>query len=191
MAGSNASARSSAACPTASRSALSLICRSVSSTSLTLKRYLRGSGWVYWTADRTSTRLVSAVSMRASSGMLYCCETFTMILRSMGQGRCQLYPGPLLRIDAVQAARDPHDADQHQHRAEAAREARRGGAAAVSATAEQRRQAPLQVAQYVVQVVLRLLRTVPGVALLAAGFVPSHGYTQLRTYSLIISSRAF
>src|SRR5277367_4519394 len=93
--------------------------------------------------------------------------------------------GPLLRIDAVHAARDPHDADQHQHRGEPPGEARRGGACAVSTTAEQGRQAPLEVAQHVVQVVLRLLRTVPGVALLAAGFVPGHGYTQLRTWSLI------
>ena len=61
--GSKASALSSEAWPTASRNALSLTCRSVSSTPLTLNRYLRGSGWVYWTAERTSTRLVSAVSM--------------------------------------------------------------------------------------------------------------------------------
>ena len=90
MDGSKASALSSEAWPTASRMALSLTCVKVSSTPLTLNKNFSGSGCVYWTAEVTSTRFVSAVSMRASSRTLYCCDTFTMILRSMGHGKCQL-----------------------------------------------------------------------------------------------------
>ena len=96
MDGSKASALSRDAWPTASRIALSLTWVSVSSTSRTLNSSFSGSGWVYWTADFTSTRLVSEVSMLASSVTLYWRETFTMILRSTGHGRCQLYPGPVV-----------------------------------------------------------------------------------------------
>ena len=47
-------------------------------------------------------------------------------------------------------------------------------AARTAAAPEQRGQTPLQIAQHVVQIVLRLLGAVPGIALLAARFVPSH-----------------
>src|SRR3984893_2269346 len=88
--GSKASALSSEPCPTASRMALSLTCTNVSSTLLTWNKYLRGSGLVYCTADLTSTKFVSDVSILESSTTLNCCETLTMRLLSIGQGRCQL-----------------------------------------------------------------------------------------------------
>src|SRR6185312_17260587 len=83
----------------------------------------------------------------------------------------------LLCIDAVDAAADPHRDDQDEHAAQAPAEI--GGTLAAAprtraAAAEQRREPALDIAQHVVQIVLRLLRAVPGVAFLSAGFVPSH-----------------
>ena len=88
------------------------------------------------------------------------------------------YHGALLRVDAVQAAADPHGADQHQDAAQARAEVAGALSAAAAGPApaapEQRRQAALEIAQHIVQIVLRLLRPVPGIAFLAARFVPSH-----------------
>src|ERR1700722_5615091 len=84
----------------------------------------------------------------------------------------------LLRIDAVDAAADPDRADQDQDAAHALAEA--GGTGAPSppgsagAAPKQRRQAAVEIAQHIVQIVLRLLRAVPRIAFLAARFVPSH-----------------
>ena len=54
-----------------------------------------------------------------------------------------------------------------------------------AAAPEQRRQAALQIAQHIVQIVLRLLRAVPGIAFLAAGFVPSHALSLVATDCVI------
>src|SRR5882724_4314763 len=88
------------------------------------------------------------------------------------------YHRSLLRVDAVQAAADPHGADQDQNAAQALAEV--GGALPPSpsgraaAASEQRRQAALEIPQHIVQIVLRLLRTIPRIAFLAARFVPRH-----------------
>src|SRR6202035_847463 len=81
----------------------------------------------------------------------------------------------LLRIDTVHAATDPHRADQHQNTADAPAKARRilstAQAAASAAAAKQRTKAALKISQHVVQIVLRLLRPIPGIAFLPARFV--------------------
>src|ERR1700733_8235597 len=81
------------------------------------------------------------------------------------------YHRALLRIDAVDAAADPDRADQDQDAAHALAEAgRTGGPSPGSARAapEQRPQVALEIAQHVVQIVLRLLWAVPRIAFLAA-----------------------
>src|SRR5882757_3211541 len=84
----------------------------------------------------------------------------------------------LLRVDPVHAAADPHGGDQHQNTAEAPAKARSTltatQAAAAAAAAKQRAQAALKISQHIVQIVLRLLRPIPGIAFLPARFVPSH-----------------
>src|SRR5450631_2217314 len=84
----------------------------------------------------------------------------------------------LLRVDSVQAAADPYRADEHQNTAQATAEPRgtrpASEAATRAATPKQRAQAPLEISQHVVQIVLRLLRSIPGIAFFPARFVPSH-----------------
>src|SRR5208283_2556833 len=81
----------------------------------------------------------------------------------------------LLRIDAVDAAGEPHAGDEEQHAGEAPPEVRRSRTAAAAAAAAPKKsgETALQIAQHVVQIVLRL-RAIPRIALLAARFVPSH-----------------
>src|SRR5437660_12925092 len=86
------------------------------------------------------------------------------------------YDGTLLRIDTVDTAADPQRHDQHQYAAETAPEIRRTrprGADAAT-TPKQRRNPALQIAQHIIQIVLRLLRSIPGIALLPVRFIPSH-----------------
>src|ERR1700735_4309835 len=69
------------------------------------------------------------------------------------------YHRALLRIDAVDAAADPDRADQNQDAAHALAEAGGSGApsppGAACAAPEQRRQTALEIAQHIVQIVLR------------------------------------
>src|SRR5258707_11817801 len=84
----------------------------------------------------------------------------------------------LLGVDPIQAAADPYRSDQDQNAAQAFVEARgtltAAETAAAAAASEQRGQATLKISQHVVQIVLRLLGSVPGIAFFPARFVPSH-----------------
>ncbi len=84
--------------------------------------------------------------------------------------------GTLLGVDAVDAAADPHRRRSRISTLLNPRPkfGRTLPAADTAAPAEQRRQAALQIAQHIVQIILRLLRAIPGIAFLAARFVPSH-----------------
>ena len=108
-----------------------------------------------------------------------------MILLSIGHGRCQLYPGSVVctylpkrkmtprscwASTRYKTAADPHGHDQSdQYAADSplpklVRETSEPPMPPAAA-AEQRRQAPLKIAQHVVQIVLRLLRAVPRITL--------------------------
>src|SRR6202040_2308415 len=86
--------------------------------------------------------------------------------------------GPLLRVNAIQAAANPHRPDEHQYTGNSLAEAcgilAAPKAAAAAAAPEQRTEAPLEVSQNIVQIVLRLLGWVPGMAFFPARFIPSH-----------------
>src|ERR1700691_2276047 len=96
--------------------------------------------------------------------------------------------GALLRVDSIQAATDPDRREQYQNTAQALAEAGRtlpaAETAAAAAAAEQRAQAPLEISQHIIQIVLRLLRSVPRVTFFPARVIPSHAIC------LVISSRA-
>src|SRR6202020_2655281 len=84
----------------------------------------------------------------------------------------------LLRVYPIQAAADPNGRDQHQDTAQTLAEAGRTLAAAETAAsaaaAKQRAQALLEISQHIVQIVLRLLGTVPRVTFFPTRFIPSH-----------------
>src|ERR1700690_4261009 len=81
----------------------------------------------------------------------------------------------LLGIDAIDAAADPDGPDNDQKTRKSLAETRGAGPSTTHAGAtKERRQATLNIAQNIVQVVLLLVRVIPRIAFLAAGFVPSH-----------------
>ena len=87
--------------------------------------------------------------------------------------------GALLCVNPIQTAADPDRPDQHQNAAQALAPPGRTLTAAETAAAaatEQRAQAALEISQHIIQIVLRLLGSIPRITFFPTRFIPSHAY---------------